>query len=443
VALSEYVLETMEPAEIEAEVARRWSLPIRRLPDLRLSLVMFASLVAGTVVSLLVLAVLAIPLGALQLLLRIHMATLSARLSLGFGVVFAVFAARYINRWMSRRADRSAAQLVGSDEAVTRAAGKMAAMLTAPWEWSKAVEAPVTPAAGPGESLPGTTRVFSSAWRSRIGSLKANGMLAALSLPPLAVAMAVRSGVFPAAARWPAYLSGMALALLLRYAISKVLDFWSYRRLRDKLAERMRVTHRDGTMFVGLSPEPRPLVYDGAWDWDVGFLTLSEDRLDYRGEQARFTLRREQVTEVRLDKGSPHWSDPHWVYVSWRDDESGREGTFPLIVPRTNSPWGLSRQVRELHRKLVGWKSGNSGRAAVPPAESGLPVFSGAGGSPPPRQLPQMAAMIVVGGVCPSLLAHFPIGGEASLYFALVWTANVLWDLFGHRFAASPETAAA
>jgi hypothetical protein len=54
-----------------------------------------------------------------------------------------------------------------------------------------------------------------------------------------------------------------------------------------------------------------------------------------------------------------------------------------------------------------------------------------------------MAAMVAVGGIGMSTLAHFPIASEATVYFALVWTANVLWDLVGHRFAATVETAAA
>jgi hypothetical protein len=196
-------------------------------------------------------------------------------------------------------------------------------------------------------------------------------------------------------------------------------------------------------MFVGLSPEPRPLVYDGNWDWDVGFLTLSAERLDYQGEQARFTLRREQVTEIRVAKGAPQWSDPHWVYLSWRDGESGRTGVFPLILPAVRSPWGLARQVRDLHRVLLSWKSGARGKAAAPAAELGLPVFPAGSGAPPPNQLPHKLLMVAIGALGLSYLAHFPIGGEATLYFGLVWFGNVLLDSFGHRLAASPETATA
>jgi hypothetical protein len=38
-------------------------------------------------------------------------------------------------------------------------------------------------------------------------------------------------------------------------------------------------------------------------------------------------------------------------------------------------------------------------------------------------------------------LTRFPIVSEATVYFALVWIAHVLWGLFGHHFAATVETA--
>jgi hypothetical protein len=277
-----------------------------------------------------------------------------------------------------------------------------------------------------------------------IANLKAEGMILTLSLPPVAVAIAVRARLIPAAARWPAYLAGMALALLLRSALSKLLDCWSYRRLRGRIGARMQVAERENVMFVGLSPEPLPLVYDRFWDWDVGFLTLAGDQLDYQGEQARFTLQRDQVSEIHVGKGAPHGSDAGWVYLTWHDPESGQTGTIPLILPRVRSPWRHGAQVRELHCKLLAWRRGesqtNSGNDRP---DWGLPVFPSAAGTPPPNQIPQMVATIAVCGLALSLMAHFPIASEATFYFALVWTVDALWNLFGHRIAASPETAAA
>jgi hypothetical protein len=426
VVLSEYALETLEPAEVEAEVARRWSLPLRRFTEARRVLLWFVSLGAGMVLSLVIVFLAGVSL----MLLRIHAQAALARWSLPVAVVWAAIVGRGIHRWLVRRAERRAAVLVGSPEMVGRAAGKVAAMQMAPWKWGRA-------------GAVGAGRIFTSKWRAMVLNVKAETTILTLSLPPLAVAISVRAGLIPAASRWPAYLAGLALALLLRSTLSSLVSYWSYRRLRHQIGAKMRVAEREGVMFVGLSPEPRPLVYDRFWDWDLGFLTLSGDQLDYRGEQARFTLQREQVSEIRVGNGAPHWSDPHWIYLSWLDTESGQAGTIPLILPRVRSPWRHGRDVRELHRRLLAWKgAAPQAGTEIDRPDWGLPMFPAVAGTPPRRQLPQMAAMILVGCIGVSLIAHFPIGSEATVYFALVWTANVLWDLFGHRLAALPKSAA-
>jgi hypothetical protein len=277
-----------------------------------------------------------------------------------------------------------------------------------------------------------------------MGNVQAAVALLTISIPPVAVAMAVRAGVIPAAARWPAYLAGMALALLLRTASSKVASWWSYRELRSKIGAAMRMAECEGVIFVGLSPEPRVLVYDGFSDWDAGFMTLSKGRLDYMGEQVRFTLRREQVSEIRVGEGALQAEDPLWVYLNWSDAESGRAGTIPLILSRARSPWRHAADVRKLYRALMAWKSDAAQQAiGADRPDWGLPVFPAGAGTPCPNRVPGMATMVVVAGICMSLLAGFPIVSEATVYFALVWTAHVLWGLFGHRFAATVETAAA
>ena len=441
VVLSAYVVETLEPSEIEAEIARRWSLPLRQYTEARQVLLWFLSLGAGMVLSLVVVFFLGVGL----MLLRIHAQTVLTRMSMPLAVAWAVIVWRGTYAWLVRRANRRAAVLVGCPEIVARAAGKIAAMQMAPWKWRRASGAPAgeTPAAAPQPVSPSlqSPRIFSSSWRATFSNVKAEAMILTLSLPPVAVAIAVRAGLIPVAARWLAYLAGMAMALLLRSTFSKLVDCWSYRRLRNRIGAKMRMAEREGVFFVGLSPEPRPLVYDGNWEWDAGFLTLSGDQLDYQGEQARFTLQRGQVSEIRVGSGAPHWSDPHWVHLSWHDKESGQSGTIPLIVPRVRSPWRHGADVRELHRLLLAWKTAAT-QAAQPTdrPDWGLPVFPAVAGAPPPGQLPQMAATILVSCLGLSLMAHFPIGSEATFYFALVWTVNVLWDLFGHRLAALPET---
>jgi hypothetical protein len=236
----------------------------------------------------------------------------------------------------------------------------------------------------------------------------------------------------------------MALSLLLRVAVSKTVSCWSYRKLRSQIGAAMQMAECEGVIFVGLSPESRVLDYGGFSDWDAGFMTLSGDRLDYQGEQVRFTLRRERVAEIQVGKRCPESDDPLWVFLSWHDAASGREGTIPLILSRARSPWRHAAEVRKLYRTLLAWKSDAARPAGgVDQPEWGLPVFPTGAGRPIPNPLPYMATMVAVGALVTSLLAGFPIVSEATVYFALVWTANVLWDLVGHRFAATVETVTA
>jgi len=139
VALSELVMETLEPAEIEAEVARCWSLPLRKHAVIRQVLLFFLALCIGMGLSLAIV----FGLGILQLALHLHAAEVLARLSLPMAIVLALIVARWIQGLFVRRAERRAAVLVGSPEVVKSAAGKVAAMQLAPWKWDRASGTPV------------------------------------------------------------------------------------------------------------------------------------------------------------------------------------------------------------------------------------------------------------------------------------------------------------
>jgi hypothetical protein len=129
IALSELALETMEPEEIEAEVARRWSLPLHGYLYLRPVLVFFVALSIGMALSM------AIVFGMGLLRLPIPRIVLT-RLSLLMAIGWAAIMAWWIHGWLVRFADRRAAVLVGSPELVKSAASKVAAMQLAPWNWA-------------------------------------------------------------------------------------------------------------------------------------------------------------------------------------------------------------------------------------------------------------------------------------------------------------------
>jgi hypothetical protein len=412
VVISEYVLKTWEPAEIEAEVARHWSMPLRKYPEVRRVLLFFGALCAGIVPGLLIAGISGLfsPGGAIRI---IFPATIACSIVIGL----------WLNGKLHRRAGRHFPTV-----------RKVAETERMPWEWESFPESTAAATGSVPVHQTVASPLFSSSWRKTASNVKSEAMIFALCGPPLLVAIGIRSGWILEAARWPAYLAGIALALLLRQTVSNVLSWASYRGLRKRMAERMRLTESEDVVFVGVSPATRPLVYDGFYDWDVGFLTLGATRLDYRGEQTQFSLLRNQVTDIRLAKGAPHWSDPLWVYVAWRDEQTGQSGTIPLIVPRVRSPWRLPARVRELYRRLHAWKDGLA-EAQTPcaPAALGLPDFPSGLGTAAKHRLTMMAATVIIGSTITSLVGGFSVASGATVYFAVVWVANVILDLAGHR----------
>ncbi|HTP36585.1 MAG TPA: hypothetical protein VMJ75_30625, partial [Candidatus Acidoferrales bacterium] len=124
IAISDHALETMTPAEIEAEVARRWSLPLRRYSDLRRVLVFFASLLVGMALSLLA----TFGLGVAQLVLHLHASPILTRLSLAIAVGCAAVIGLLASRWLARRAHRRGDALCsGAEPEAGRAAAAQAA----------------------------------------------------------------------------------------------------------------------------------------------------------------------------------------------------------------------------------------------------------------------------------------------------------------------------
>jgi len=126
VVISDYVLQTWEPAEIEAEVARRWSMPLSRYPEVRRVLLFFVALCAGAIPGL-------------------AMAGVAGRLVSGSAerVVFpatiacAIGIGRWLNGKLWRRAGRN-----------FPAGRKLAAAERMPWEWASFPAAPI-PAPSP------------------------------------------------------------------------------------------------------------------------------------------------------------------------------------------------------------------------------------------------------------------------------------------------------
>lgn len=140
---------------------------------------------------------------------------------------------------------------------------------------------------------------------------------------------------------------------------------WGYQSLRQRLSQKL---HQEGIqpeawegVFVGLSPENSPKLYDNMAGWDLGFLFLSScaqegrqrEWLSYVGEQTRFSLQRDQITAIRMGAGLPGWLQPSRVYIHWNAGD--RAGVFNLLAIHPTSLRQVSRNTRRLHRRLEAW----------------------------------------------------------------------------------------
>ena len=122
------------------------------------------------------------------------------------------------------------------------------------------------------------------------------------------------------------HLAAFAFALVLTpAALLLAFDFIAVqplRGLRGPLAERLglgRDPESRGWRFAGVAPHAEPRVYEGFANWDVGWLRIEGDTIEFRAEEAAFVLRPESVLAIERVKGLPGWIPSHAVLVRWID----------------------------------------------------------------------------------------------------------------------------
>jgi hypothetical protein len=166
------------------------------------------------------------------------------------------------------------------------------------------------------------------------------------------------------------YAAGFIAALLVDVAASNYLPLLGYTSLKQKLEARLRTEGIDaarlGGVWVGFSPSRSAQIYDGNYDWDVGFLFRAGDRLAYIGDQTRFAIQRDQLVRARLGPGGSSWWRLARVYVEWRGRESGTTQWFNFRPARVRSMHQIAPQSRLLLDKLLRWKVAPSEQDNVP-----------------------------------------------------------------------------
>jgi Zn-dependent protease with chaperone function len=266
---------------------------------------------------------------------------------------------------------------------------------------------------------------YKARWTTRIGL----GLVATLAFLPAAL-LAVARLALPDAPRALLLTAALVVTALAALALSDVLGARPAAALRGKLAARNAVASDDRSTawFVGLAPGEQARVFEGSGDWDLGFLRLDGERLCFLGEETRFALRRDEVTDVQLGAALPGWGMPPRVVVRWRG------GAFSLRaadVPRVSAGAGAARRLRE---RLAAWHAGtyaapsaarDLASATLPPPEQRAVTSLSPAEAAHPRSLLPILVLLLLASLMASGLCGLPLDPERGAGFLDALTAGV------------------
>ena len=156
------------------------------------------------------------------------------------------------------------------------------------------------------------------------------------------------------------------LALPVVFWLHLRVDRWWRRRfqiaMKRKIDERLRPPA--GGLFAGLRPGDRIETSEGFYEWDLGYLFLSVDRLTFIGERTQFSLARTAVTSIETKKGPISWARGHRVVLRWE----GGVCSVQRVIPRQS--W---REAHKLQVRLDAWRQGTPARGDTIDAAPVLP----------------------------------------------------------------------
>jgi Zn-dependent protease with chaperone function len=345
----------------------------------------------------------------------------------------------FFSRRLERGADAGAVALTGDPEALITGLARITSLSTMPLQWGKweerflthpstmrraqaiAQRAGITPdrlqeiLSAPGADpdrypLPPTVvdqeKLFSTSFKYRVLAGNSWMLMAVMVLTPALAARLALLGHPAGMTQAAIYLGGLAATLALYLTAWNYVGLRGYgalrRRLRQKLERESAQPGSGEALFAGFAPARLPRIYEGLYDWDMGFLSIEDDHLAYLGEQVRFALRRDQVTAVRLGAGGPGWLRAPRIYVTWHDEIQATDRTFNLRAAEARSMRQLGRDARSLAKRLQAWQQQPSIAVATPstPDDLGTPEIGEVTSLPPhawfnPRSI--IRSLLVVG----------------------------------------------
>jgi uncharacterized membrane protein len=123
---------------------------------------------------------------------------------------------------------------------------------------------------------------------------------------------------------------------------------------------------------VGFAPGPYPRIYGTHYHWDAGFLILSKDRLQFLGEQTRFSFAAAEIDAITIGRGGPSWWNFERIYVRWKID-ADHNGIFNLNALEPGPFWRSGKRVHELYDRLHDWQVNSSRYSEGKPELANLP----------------------------------------------------------------------
>jgi Zn-dependent protease with chaperone function len=367
------------------------------------------------------------------------------------GLVLAIVGYYFVSRRFEYQTDAYAAWLTGDPEALITGLVKVHRLNLLPMRWGKWEEGLLTHPStslrlesiarqngisrqrlqdildepellGESYALPELAavpdRVFTTPLKGRFVSRITQMFLAAMVLTPALVACAVWWSGLTGPARWVALAGGALLTFGILLVLQNYLPLWGYAEIRQRLSAKLNAEGLDpeagGGIFVSFAPDSSPRIYEGYTNWDVGFLFLQGDRLCYVGDQTRFALTRDQVTEVRLGPGMPRWWAVPYLYVGWQDPERGTAGTFNVRAGQVRSMRQLGSETGALCHRLQAWREQAPAPADLPAplAELTTPTLGEVTSLP-------VQALLTPSGLLTHVVLVFGLAGGLSLLLGL------------------------
>ena len=205
--------------------------------------------------------------------------------------------------------------------------------------------------------------LLSAATRHTSHQLRLWTLLVMHVVPPATVAAFIRLQRIEGDAALICYLAGAIATPILCILVAAQLAVVGRRAQRERLLQRFR---REGLELsqhgtaVGFSPGALVRFYGTTYyNWDIGFLLFSGDRISYVGEQVRFSLARQEVDSVCVGQGGPSWWKFPRVYIRWKRAD-GTPSVFSIANLEPSSIWNIRNQTTQLFQRIMDFRTAAS-----------------------------------------------------------------------------------